>query len=80
MHVPGGRLDLDDFLADVEQGDVEGAAAQVEHEDGLVALLVQGVGERGRGRLVDDPQDLEAGDLTGLLAASVLEKASEAAR
>jgi hypothetical protein len=59
-------------IADVEQGHVEGAAAQIEHEDGLVALLVQGVGERGRGRLVDDAQDLEPGDLTGLLGGLAL--------
>src|SRR5690606_33062348 len=44
-----------------------GAAAEVEDQNGLVALLVEPVRQRGRGRLVDDAQDLEAGDLAGVL-------------
>ncbi len=61
-------FDLDHALGELEQGHVEGAAAEVEDEDGLLlAPLVQAV-RKGRGRrLVDDPQDVEAGDLTGLL-------------
>ena len=65
--VAGGRLDLDHALADLEQGHVERAAAEVEDEDGLVVALVEPVGERGRGRLVDDPRDGEPRDLAGLL-------------
>ena len=65
--VTGRGLDLEHALAQLEHGHVEGAAAQVEHEDGLVALLVEPVGERCRRRLVDDPQHLEAGDLAGVL-------------
>jgi hypothetical protein len=37
------------------------------------SLLVQAVGERGRGRLVDDALDLEAGDLAGVLGGLALE-------
>jgi hypothetical protein len=71
--VAGGRLDLEDALADLEDRDVEGATAEVEDEDGLVlALLVEPVGERGRGRLVDDAQHLEAGDLAGLFGRGAL--------
>ena len=67
--VTGGRLDLEDAVADLEHGHVEGAAAEVEDEDRLIgsALLVEPVRERGRGRLVDDALDLEAGDLAGVL-------------
>ncbi len=72
--VTRGRLDLDGreavvgVLADLEEGDVEGAATEVEDEDELVLLaLVEAVRERGRGRLVDDAQDVEARDLAGLL-------------
>ena len=65
--VAAGRAHLDHAVADVEQRDVEGAAAEVEDQHGLLALLVEPVGERGRGRLVDDPQHLEPGDLPGVL-------------
>jgi hypothetical protein len=62
-----GRLDLEDAVADLEDRDVEGAAAQVVDRDRAAAALLEPVGERGRGRLVDDAQDLEAGDLAGVL-------------
>ena len=62
-----GRLDLEDPVAELEDGDVEGAAAEVEDGDLLVLLLVQAVGQRRGGRLVDDAQHVEAGDLAGVL-------------
>ena len=66
--VARGRLDLEHALAELEHGHVERAAAEVEDEDGLIgAVLVEPVGERRGGRLVDDAQDVEAGDLAGVL-------------
>ncbi|CAB4931873.1 unannotated protein [freshwater metagenome] len=66
--VAGRRADLDDAVADFEQRDVERAATEVEHENGLLAVaLVQAVCESCRGGLVDDAQDVEAGDLAGFL-------------
>ena len=75
--VTGGRAHLDGgevvVLAHLEQGDVEGSATEVEDEDELVFLaLVEAVGERGRGRLVDDAQHVEARDLAGLLGGLTL--------
>ena len=67
VRVAGGRLHLEHALAEVEDRHVERAAAEVEHEDGLVVVLVEPVGQRGRGGLVDDAQHLEARDLAGLL-------------
>ena len=67
MRVAVGRLDLDDAFADLEDRDVERAAAEVVDGDRLVLLLVEAVGERRRGRLVDDAHDLEAGNLPGVL-------------
>ena len=65
--VARGREDLDDAVAYFEDGDVEGAAAEVVDHDLLVGLLVEAVGE-GRGcRLVDDALDLKAGDLACVL-------------
>ena len=61
--VARGGAHLDHAVADVEDAHVERAAAEVEDQHGLVRLLVQAVGERGRGRLVDDAQHLEPGDL-----------------
>ena len=62
-----GREHLEDAVGHVEDRDVERAAAQVEDGDLLVLLLVEAVGQRRGGRLVDDPRDLQAGDLAGVL-------------
>ena len=70
--VTRGGLDLEHAVADLEHGHVERAAAEVEDEDRLVGLLVEPVGQRGRGRLVDDPLDVEAGDLAGVLGGLAL--------
>ena len=66
--VPVRRLDLEDAVAELEHGHVERAAAEVEDEDRLVgAFLVEPVRERSRGRLVDDPEHVEARDLARVL-------------
>ncbi len=62
-----GRLHLEHAVADLEHGNIEGAAAEVVDRDGLAFLLVEAVGERRRRRLVDDAQHLEPGDLAGVL-------------
>ena len=54
-------------LSHLEDGHIEGAAAQVEDQDGLVGLAVKAIGEGGGGGLVDDAEDLEAGDLARVL-------------
>ena len=68
-----GGQNLKHAVGEVEDGDVEGAAAQVEDQDALVsALLVQAIGKSSSGRLVDDTLDVEAGDLTGVLGGLTL--------
>ena len=67
-----GRLHLDDAFADFENGNIERAAAEVVHGDGLVLLLVEPVGQRGRGRLVDDALHVQTGDLAGVLGGLAL--------
>ncbi len=67
-----GRLHLEHAVADFENGNIERAAAEVIDRDGAGLLLVEAVGERGRGRLVDDAQHLEAGDLAGVLGGLAL--------
>ena len=67
-----GGLHLEHAVADFENGNIEGAAAEVVDRDGAGLLLVEAVGERGRGRLVDDAQHFEAGDLAGVLGGLAL--------
>ncbi len=55
-----------------EDRDVERAAAEVEHADRFLALLVEAVGQRGGGRLVDDAGDFQAGDLAGVFGGLAL--------
>src|SRR5439155_18915351 len=71
-----GRLDFEDAFAELEDRDVERAAAQVVDGDLLVGLLVEAVGQRGGRGLVDDSLDVEAGDaprVLGRLALNVVE-------
>ncbi len=67
-----GRLDLEHAVADLEDRNVEGAAAEIVDGDGLAVFLVEAIGQRGRGRLVDDAQDVEPGDLAGVLGCLAL--------
>ena len=72
VRVAVGRDDLHDVVADLEDRDVERAAAEVVDGDDLVLLLVEAVRERRRRRLVDDALDLEAGDAAGVLGGLAL--------
>jgi hypothetical protein len=67
VRVPVRRLHLDDVVPNLEDGDVEGAAAEVEDGDQLVLLPVEAVREGRRRGLVDDPEHVEAGDRPGVL-------------
>ncbi len=67
---------LDDAFLDLDDGDVEGAAAQVIDEHAPPFGLVGVVGERGGGRFVEDADDLKAGQFArfvGGLALAVVE-------
>ena len=67
MGVAVGRLDFEDAVADVEDRNIEGAAAEVVDRHGLIGFLVQTVGERRRRRLVDDAEHFQPRDLAGVL-------------
>jgi hypothetical protein len=58
--------DLDDAALDLGDRDVEGAAAEVVDEQPLPLGRVRVVGQHGGGRLVDDPDDLQPGELARL--------------
>ena len=61
------REHLVDAVAHAQDRHVEGAAAEVEHRDGLTLLLLDPVREGRGGRLVDDAEHLEARDRAGVL-------------
>jgi NAD-specific glutamate dehydrogenase len=72
--VTGRALDFEYALLDGEQRDIEGATAQIEDENVALArgLLVEAVGN-GRGSwLVDDAEDVETGNQTGVLGGLAL--------
>ena len=51
------------LVLDLDDRDVERAAAEVVDGDRLVEVLAEAVGERGGGGLVEDAHDLEAASL-----------------
>jgi hypothetical protein len=51
---------------------VEGAAAEVVNGDETVAMFIETVGECGRGWLVDEAEDFEAGDAAGVFGGLAL--------
>ncbi|KUI67228.1 NAD-specific glutamate dehydrogenase [Cytospora mali] len=74
MSVTGGRLDLEDTLLDGQQGHIEGTTTQIEDEDVALALdlLVETVSDSGSGRLVDDTENVQASNETGVLGGLTL--------
>ena len=61
------RLDFERAFRELENRDIERAAAEVEDEDRLILVLVEAVGKCCCRRLVDDAQDIEACNLAGVL-------------
>ena len=67
VRVAVGRLHLKDAVAKFEDRDVERAATKVVHGDLLFLLLVETVGERCCGWLVDDALYIETRNAPGIL-------------
>ena len=72
VRVAVGRLHFHHAVAHFENRNVERAAAEVVDRDGLVLLAIEAVGQRGRGRLIDDAHHFQAGDLAGVLGGLAL--------
>jgi len=66
VRVAARRLDLEDAIVRLEDGHVEGAAAEVEDERAAPKPSDEPVGDGGRRRLVHHAQDVEPGDARGL--------------
>ena len=63
MGIAVGGLDLHHTLAHFQDGDIKCPSPQVEDQDGLQSLLVQPIGQRCGGGLIDDTQYIQPGDL-----------------
>ncbi len=72
MRVAAGGDDFEDTVVELEDGDVEGAATEVVDGDYSVLLFVEAVGQGGGGGLVDQAEDVEAGDAAGVLGGLAL--------
>ena len=67
VRVAVGGQHFEDSVVQLQDRDVERAAAQIVHRDDAVLALVESVGERGGRRFVDQAQNFEAGDAAGVL-------------
>lgn len=74
VSVTSGRLDLEDTLLNGEERDIEGTTTKIEDQDVALTLdlLVKTVGNGGSGGLVDDSENVETGDETGILGSLTL--------
>lgn len=72
--VTGSRLDLEDTLLNGKERDIESTTTKIEDQDVALTLdlLVKTVGNGGSGRLVDDSENIETGDETGILGSLTL--------
>ena len=72
MSVTVGRLDLKDTSLDLKNRDIESTTSQIVDSDDVVGSLVKTVSKGGSGRLVDDTENVQAGDLTSILGGLTL--------
>jgi hypothetical protein len=73
--VTGGSLDGEDTTLDVEQGDIESTTTKIVDQDVALLLRLVGaktVGNGSSGGLVDDTEDVEARNGTGVLGSLTL--------
>lgn len=67
-----GRLNLENTLLDLQNGDIEGTTTKIIDGDNTVSLLLQTVGKSGSSGLVDDTKDVETSNLTSVLGGLTL--------
>ena len=67
-----GRLDLENTLLDLQNGDIESTTTKIVDGDNTVGLLLKTVGKSGGSRLVNDTENVQTSDLTGVLGGLTL--------
>ena len=65
--VAAGRQNGEGAVLDLNDGDIEGSAAEIVDEDFLGGFVIQTVGDSGGSRLVDDAQDIQTGNASCVL-------------
>jgi len=72
VRVAVGGFDFEHSVAEFEDRNVESTSAQIEYGDFFIRFLIEPVGQGGRGRLVDDAQDVQTGDFASILGGLAL--------
>lgn len=73
MSITGSSLDLEETVLDGEEGDIESTSTEIVDDDlALITLLVKTVGKGSGGGLVDNAEDVETGNDTGILGGLAL--------
>jgi hypothetical protein len=73
VRVTGCRENLEDTVVDGKEGDIERSSSEVVDDDVALATgLVESVGDGGGGRLVDDTENVETGNRSGVLGGLAL--------
>ena len=74
VSVTSSGLDLEDTLLNGQERDIESTTTEIEDEDVALTLglLVETVGDGSSGGLVDDTEDVQAGDETSILGGLTL--------
>ena len=70
--ITAGGADLKHAVTHIEDGNIECTAAQIIDSNNFVLLFIQSIGQGGGGRLVDDAQNLQPGDLAGIFGGVAL--------
>jgi len=73
MGIARGGQDLKDTIIDRKEGDIESSTTEIVDDNlRFTALFVKTVGDGSSGGLVNDTEDLETGDGTGILGSLAL--------
>lgn len=72
VSVTVGGLDLEDTLLDLQNGDIESTATKIVDGDHTVSLLLETVGEGSSSGLVNNTENVQTGNLTGILGGLTL--------
>ena len=67
MGIPIRRLHLEQPVPNIQNRDIKSPTAQIINRNLLILLLIQSVGQRGRSRLVNDPQNFQPSNFSRIL-------------